>query len=340
MPRPPPGPSNALMCVVVTMVASCALAARVPQPEVPFPPMSTTPSLRPDGLPFVFIHQAKCAGFSMRTVIFRLLLTRKFTAKGLTQSDACVPCGYDKHAHRLRDCVVFDERDCTPSGAQPLAVIAGHFRYSDAVAGLIRRNGLAPDTAVPCMTFIRHPVKRLVSWYYWYCKTYGLSCTPLHDMDTDAALRAITSLNTGDRGDPLYGQMPMLVQFGDLRRDDVLAHSSPAMTTAADKARASLHRCVIGNSDDMEGSNVLLRRYLPWLADAMAPRHLPHLNAGHVDASFNLSRPADGRAGSTLSEIIPRETVEALERWYEVEVGVYAYALRLHERQLEAVRSP
>jgi hypothetical protein len=44
----------------------------------------------------------------------------------------------------------------------------------------VDRNKLAANTTIPCLTYIRDPVKRLVSYYYWYV---GL----LHDESTSWA---------------------------------------------------------------------------------------------------------------------------------------------------------
>jgi hypothetical protein len=59
-----------------------------------------------------------------------------------------------------------DKLPC-PYGTSPLHTIAGHFRYMHAREALVARNGLPPDTHVPCLTYIRKPVERLVSFYYW-----------------------------------------------------------------------------------------------------------------------------------------------------------------------------
>jgi hypothetical protein len=54
-----------------------------------------------------------------------------------------------------------------PLDHRPLHTIAGHYRFQLARAALVQRNGLPRNTAVPCLTYIRKPVERLVSFYYW-----------------------------------------------------------------------------------------------------------------------------------------------------------------------------
>ena len=54
-----------------------------------------------------------------------------------------------------------------PTGSSPLHTIAGHYRFMNARDALVQRNGLPPDTAIPCLTYIRKPVERLVSFFYW-----------------------------------------------------------------------------------------------------------------------------------------------------------------------------
>jgi hypothetical protein len=64
------------------------------------------------------------------------------------------------------DACIPDAMPC-PLHDGPLRVIAGHFRAAQASAALLRRNGLPRGTTVPCLTYIRKPVERLVSFYYW-----------------------------------------------------------------------------------------------------------------------------------------------------------------------------
>ena len=54
-----------------------------------------------------------------------------------------------------------------PITDSPLHTIAGHYRFMNAREALVQLNGLPPNTTVPCLTYIRKPVERLVSFYYW-----------------------------------------------------------------------------------------------------------------------------------------------------------------------------
>jgi hypothetical protein len=39
---------------------------------------------------------------------------------------------------------------------------------------LVTRNSLAPDTRVPCLTFIRRPADRLLSLFYYWLRDGGV----------------------------------------------------------------------------------------------------------------------------------------------------------------------
>ena len=153
--------AHALCTVLLSQQTAMASSVSSAAPlDVPFAPMTTAPSSSPDGLPFVFVHQMKCAGSTMREVLFNWITSPNATAIDLRPDDACVPCGRVGSGPK-RPCKVFHERDCTPGDTDaPLAIVAGHFEYRATVNGLIRRNHLPPKTVVPCLTYIRRPVTR------------------------------------------------------------------------------------------------------------------------------------------------------------------------------------
>lgn len=77
----------------------------------------------------------------------------------------CIPCNGGV------PCWALDLATCAQA-SQPLVAAGGHMPYALTSAGLRARWGasgaVAPDVALPCVTFIRDPVDRIVSTYYSY----------------------------------------------------------------------------------------------------------------------------------------------------------------------------
>ena len=151
------------------------------------------------------------------------------------------------------------------------------------------------------MTYIRRPLARIVSFYYWYRKDNGMKEQPLHALSPERALAEVVALGRRDAAYPQYGHFPLLVEFGGLSATAVVDHDVAAMAVAAKTAKHHLRRCLIGNTDDLAASYQLVQHYLPWLAHGLAPENLPRLNEGHhVDVVPPTAD--DGLAGQSASK--------------------------------------
>ena len=317
---------------------------------VPFEPMASLPSTSSSGSPFILIHQSKSAGTSMRTRLFDLFQSSAFAVHGLTTNDTCVPCARYTPSAVEQPCETVHISDCDVLGLwppnRPLAAVAGHFSLAPTVAGLIARNNLPQNFSVPCLTYVRRPVSRIVSFFYWYRRTYfsNSSFVELHKLSPRDALLAITALGREDPTYPQYGHFPMLVQFGYLPAAAVLNHSMSQLRQAASVAKTELRKCVIGNSDDLVASARLVQHFFPWFGDSVQPSTLPKLNtlSAHlpqllpVDPSHQ--HEAGSQAGSHADLLLSNDTVALLEMWYAEEMDVYNTAMELHKQQLSYVR--
>jgi hypothetical protein len=56
-----------------------------------------------------------------------------------------------------------------------------------------------------------------------------------------------------------YHLMPLLIQFGNLKKQDLLRHNDTALAAAAAAAKANIVKCVVGSMQDPEGTQALLR---------------------------------------------------------------------------------
>jgi hypothetical protein len=259
-----------------------AVSQRRPVCPLPFHPV-LAPSL---STPFILIHQSKSAGTSMRKSLFDVFSTRTFATLGLSRYDTCVPCvRYNRTMLRcevtsIDDCDEVKEEGVVIPQGRPLVAVAGHFSLVPTVAGLIARNSLPAGTAVPCLTYVRQPISRIVSYFYWYRRRYFPDEPPvlLHKLSPHDALRAIVDLGREEPNLPQYGHFPMLIQFGNLSDDAVREHSIGQMRRAGAVARAQLQRCVVGDGDDLDTSAELVQHFFPWLGHALQSSTLPKEN--------------------------------------------------------------
>ncbi len=183
---------------------------------------------------------------------------------------------------------------------------------------------------VPCLTYIREPVERLVSFYYWnfmYGRLPGCAlCDRLQVLQTMEPQAALAKLRHTGMKEHFYHHMPLLTLFGGLTKRDVMRHNETAMEAAAVLARRHLQRCVVGDTWDSASTQVLLDAYFPWVASKLSPDAMPHSNT---------HRPA----GSPEAAPLPAETEALIRRHYRIEFETYEFAKALHAAQVAHART-
>ncbi len=112
--------------------------------------------------PLMFIHLPKCAGTSIRTSLF----ARFGSSSEEDASHMCIPS-----FHGLSP-GTFQMSRCKPrrGAGRTMSVVAGHFDYTDTLSTLMMTNKLTKSSDVKCITYIREPLARTVSFYYFYLK--------------------------------------------------------------------------------------------------------------------------------------------------------------------------
>ena len=137
----------------------------------------------------------------------------------------------------------------------------------------------------------------------------------------------------------------MLVQFGGLLPQHVLDHNVSAMRDAAEAAKTTIQRCVVGSSDHLDDSNELVQHYFPWLGESMKSTSLPKMNVGATlvktlaEARNATSEGSPTGPASHAEQLLSDDTVRLLQYWYALEVDMHAYAMEVHRAQLAHVRA-
>ncbi|KAJ8612761.1 hypothetical protein CTAYLR_010395 [Chrysophaeum taylorii] len=276
--------------------------------------------------PFVFLHNEKTAGSSLR---------RHIAASARRLGVAFyVPC-YDADAvyHQDERCYAFDlENASLANGGDraELAVVAGHFQW-----GVW---GRADHPA--CFTMVRHPVDRAISLYYErvFQRDDDLGGRRLNDLQPDyfqwlleefkgsafgkyrdegmcdAACKMLLGLNLHK------GRGPADLELLRRNRPDLFAAAAGgALFLNASLAADRLKQCVVGFQDDAPATRRALAAWFPWLTLADEDR----LNSGFSDVEDRHALRHDLRA--------------RLEACNACDLALYDVALQLKRRQEAAL---
>lgn len=256
--------------------------------------------------PFVFLHLDKCGGTSLRELIFEAAAAAGFPA--------FVPC------HGGVPCSVF----APPVGTA--AVLAGHFSWGCWLDATDSHTALGDDDIVysapaaptpACFFMGRHPVDRVVSYYYQRCYRYpscnwfnrtinNLTMTELHDVLTylrEAKYTADGELIYLDDGMKEAGCRTLLgarrttgrlvTDIPTLQWDGGEALSEGSAATAA----ANMQRCVVGVLNRWDETVTVLEHWFPWmnLQSNPNPNRRRYFLAEHVEVRREPLQPATRR---------------------------------------------
>ena len=251
--------------------------------------------------PFIYIHQRKCGGSSMRDAVFA-----GATALGLNDS-TFIPC------YQGVRCLT-SEPD--PATVSTRTVLAGHFNWYSVVPG---------DRDYACLTTFRHPVSRVDSCIsmvrHFMRKPVDLVANMTGEQFRQL-LRTTHHGNASCNNEALY----MLSGVEHAATLDFLAHSFHAAEPQIVQAISNMAKCTVLMIDEpsvpgaASHSNLsawnarMMRHWFPWVKD------VPHL---HVNVHAR----------------IPAHLVPIVYEINWPEMKVYTAALRQYKAQQQALHS-
>lgn len=276
--------------------------------------------------PFVFLHNEKTAGSSLRRHI----------AASAKQRGApfYVPC-YDADAIYRQDerCYGFNLSNASVSNGGDkagLAVIAGHFQWG------VWQDLVAWDDKQPlaCFTMVRHPVDRAISFYYErvFQRDDSLGGKRINDLDADYFRWLLTEFRDSafskyrDEGMcdtmckmllglNLYkGRSPAEVEADRSQRPHLFAALDVSLNLTM--AASRLSQCVVGLQDDWPAVARAISTWFPWIVITDDTR----LNTGF------------GMAAETRDSLLP-ELRSILEECNKCDLALYNIAVEVRHRQ-------
>ena len=283
------------------VTAVCALLACIQVAggsTAPLPQVQLKPTV---DRPFVFIHQRKCGGSSVRDAIFHGAV-----ALGLNDTS------YISCYHNV-SCWTFDPH---PSVKGARAIYAGHFNWYTVVPG---------DRDFACLTTFRHPVSRVNSCLSFVFpgtrRPVDLVANMTRAQFKQLLLHTHHEFNASCNNEALY----MLSGVKHAATLDFLAHSFHAAEGATLQAIRNLAKCTVllvdepalpgayGHHGNLSAWNArMLRHWFPWVAP------MPQLNV-------NEHPP------------FPAKFVEVVHELNWPEMEVYTAALRQYKLQQQAL---
>ena len=285
--------------------------------------------------PFVFFHNRKCGGSTLRLSIFDAALSHN-----LTNEELWIPC------HGGVPCVEFEN---IPRVSRR-SIYASHINYEDVVRARrqmnLRRfkNTLYHGHTVlsngdnstfyhlndgrhhfDCLTNVRDTVSRVVSCYN-YRFLQGRP-KPWHMPQPDEMKDVDWSVLLPQAYDRYAGgcNNEMARTFGSLNDETIintLTTSSLYFERELRHASERMSQCIIVNLDRCEDSNTVLRYYLPWLGNGLDVC-TKRVNTGKIP-----HKPTTLQNGSA-------EAILALNEFDEL---MFQFGMKLFEEQLQNAR--
>ena len=258
-------------------------------------------SLPNSSSPFVFFHQRKCGGTSLRE-----LLANSSKLAGLPYSIPChnLPCN-DAHLRDIpwahRDRSVFGSHYSWQGVKNMLYFKANKNNFSDSP-----RHG-----HFSCVTNIRNPLSRVESCWQW--RMPGLLAS------NDTAVWAAQLRKGRSKFAEGCNNEPMRVFWsggGAEDRVNALTSADPDAPMVLRETLSHLSHCVIFSHERCEESLQLLGYFHPWL---------------HVDCSTRLQQNTQKRGRFTEQQL------QVVREQNELEIMVHGYAERLFDAQLEMI---
>eukprot|EP00611_Tribonema_gayanum_P013161 TRINITY_DN2395_c3_g2_i2.p1 TRINITY_DN2395_c3_g2~~TRINITY_DN2395_c3_g2_i2.p1 ORF type:complete len:397 (+),score=169.24 TRINITY_DN2395_c3_g2_i2:122-1192(+) len=309
-------------CVAVSqsLAALAVLEARTALLGLPGVQQRPTPQR-----PFVFLHLDKCGGSSIRKLVMQGALL-----SGLTYFGPCFD-GY-QYNPTPKSCLRFDLATVPEEQRAQLEVIALHPRHG---WGAWRElPAVATEADVSCFFMVRHPVERVISYYYDRVAT-TLSEPRLNAL-SPAALRDVmlttygTSAAKLDDGTPPFFTDEGMVDAGCKLLNEAVVHTGReineftqepvhALPYTLELAQSRLNRCVVGLLDRWDDTKATLAKWFPWMVY-------------EIDIVNHRSK-ADKE---TLTSLRPelRAVVEMLN---PCDMALYAHARARFEAQMQVV---
>ena len=233
------------MMLVCAHIAGCTPAS-LPQVQ-----------LRPTvDRPFIYIHQRKCGGSSVRDAVFS-----GAAALGLNDS-TFIPC------YQGVECMTMEPDMAAMSTA---TVLAGHFNWYTVIPD---------DKDFACLTTFRHPVNRVVSCLNYLFRSYWEPVNLVANMTEEhfrhTLLLTHHAFNASCNNEALY----MLSGIKHAATLDFMAHSFHAAEGAILQATSNVARCTVLMSEepavpgapsahgDLGAWNKrIMRHWFPWVGE-------------------------------------------------------------------------
>lgn len=276
--------------------------------------------------PFVFFHQRKSGGSSLRSIVFDHAKEGKFSPRW-------IPC--------------MEPRNCVPYSLPPLqkqAVYASHFNYGTLLhvmrekmrAEVTEQFNLSKGTSInihslddkeefgSCLTNIRSTVSRVVScWNYRMVQEFRPRLPPVNELSAqDLAYllpNAYSKYSEGCNNEILR----IFGRTADETYINTITPDHPLFSFEFDTAAKHMSKCVIVMPERCEDSNKIINHFFPWI--------------GHVDLCtkhLNSSR-LKGANKTSLAENVTRVILET----NQMDELLFQFGESLFDAQLRVANS-
>mmetsp|Transcript_3048 Transcript_3048/g.5766 ORF Transcript_3048/g.5766 Transcript_3048/m.5766 type:complete len:1031 (+) Transcript_3048:82-3174(+) len=230
--------------------------------------------------PFVFLHLEKTAGTCVRYVLANYFRKRRDTSKPI------IPCYFGVR------CETFSLENFPPERLEDVPLIAGHFEWG------VWQQLHARDAI--CFTMMRHPVSRVISFYYE--RVYDHSGVLLNDLPLETLSfylehwrgSAFGKYRDEGMSNAACKMLCGLSQYKGLTPEEApRKYDGPPCTEQL--AIERLGKCVVGIQEDWPGSVRVITHNFPWLKQEVL-EGCPNTTHGSNQRSVVFERtPADLR---------------------------------------------
>ena len=175
------------------------------------------------------------------------------------------------------DCYTFDYSNKSLDVADAV-VMGGHFNW-----GFWENQAVPPRNDLACFTLSRHPVSRVISFYYE--RVYSLTKRTLNDLSVEELVHLLERFRGSGfgkwRDEGMSNAACKMLSGARVFTGRTPTEAIQEVSWSFEEASPRLASCIVGLQEDWDESMEAVKFWFPWMANAVAEGKHPRCSHGH-----------------------------------------------------------